>query len=88
MLAKDICVTAAKLISGDRKQQHGPDMKESFQRTANLWSNYLGYKIKAKDVPIMMVLLKVTRAKDGAFNQDDYVDMCGYSAIAGQIDSD
>ena len=88
MKVKEILETAIKLVCKDRKETHGPNMRESFEKTANLWSNYLGYKIKAKDVPIMMVLLKVTRAKDGAFNPDDYVDMCGYSAIAGQIDSD
>ena len=37
MLAKTICATAAKLIDGDRKNEHGPNMRESFQRTANLF---------------------------------------------------
>ena len=33
----------------------------------------------------MMVLLKLARIKNGKFNEDDYVDMCGYSALAGEI---
>ena len=34
-----------------------------------------------------MVLLKIARSQGGAFNLDDFVDMTGYSAIAGQITS-
>ena len=32
-----------------------------------------------------MVLLKVARTQEGQHNIDDYVDACGYSAIAGEI---
>ena len=42
--------------------------------------------ITAKDVAIMMILLKVSRSNQGKkFNLDNFVDMAGYSAIAGEI---
>jgi hypothetical protein len=42
-------------------------------------------KITPKDVAILMVLLKLARTKAGEHNIDDYVDACGYSAIAGEL---
>jgi hypothetical protein len=32
-----------------------------------------------------MVLLKLARTKAGNHNDDDYIDACGYSAIAGEL---
>ena len=32
-----------------------------------------------------MTLLKIARSQGGSFNLDDFVDACGYSAIAGEI---
>jgi len=87
MRADQFCKTAGDLISGKRSDQHGPDLKLAFQRTADLWSAYLGKRIEARDVPMMMVLLKVTRSTEGEYNADDYIDICGYAALAGQIES-
>ena len=33
----------------------------------------------------MMVLLKTARTKTGAYNPDDFIDMAGYSVIAGEL---
>ena len=41
--------------------------------------------IQARDVAILMVLLKVARAKFGHPSMDTYIDMVGYSAIAGEL---
>ena len=83
-IAKNFCDSAGELIIGDRGNSHG-DAKTNFQTIADLWSTYLDVKISASQVPRMMVLLKMARVKSGQFNQDDYVDMCGYSALAGEI---
>ena len=32
-----------------------------------------------------MTLLKLARTQAGKFNLDDYIDACGYAAIAGEI---
>ena len=60
--------------------------------TSQLWSGYLQNKFKstdvsvsAQDVATMMVLLKIARTQAGSHNVDDYVDACGYAAIAGEI---
>ena len=41
--------------------------------------------IRDRDVATMMVLLKIARTQAGSHNVDDYVDACGYAAIAGEI---
>lgn len=39
-------------------------------------------KFDAHDVANMMEILKVARRYNGTFNPDNYVDGCGYSAVA------
>jgi len=84
MKTSQILQTAEKLVSIDRSKTHG-DKKVNHQNIASLWSAYLDYPLTAKDVAILMVLLKLARTKAGNHNDDDYIDACGYSAIAGEL---
>jgi hypothetical protein len=59
---------------------------------AEYWNLFLDDKLKpmanitASDVAIMMILLKISRNNKGSkFNIDNFVDMAGYAAIAGEI---
>jgi hypothetical protein len=87
MKAKETLETAASLVSGDRRETHG-NPKSSFSRTATMWSAYLDCDISAKDVALMMALLKVTRTMAGNHNDDDYVDGAGYMALAAEVSDD
>jgi hypothetical protein len=84
MKAHETLGIASKLISGDRAKKHG-DMFHSHDRIAKFWSVYLGKTIDAHDVACMMALLKIARTQCGETNPDDYVDMAGYAAIAGEL---
>ena len=53
----------------------------NMQRTAELWTAYLGHEITAHDVAMCMVLLKASRAKV-SHHSDNYEDIRGYSEIA------
>jgi|TARA_R100001509_G_C4872481_1_gene217242 hypothetical protein len=53
-----------------------------------LWSVYLDKDITAHDVAMLMLLLKVARTKSPNPTKDTYVDMVGYSAIAGELADD
>jgi len=57
--------------------------KENFDRCAALWSAYRNEAYTAKDVGIMMMLLKIARlvASD---HEDSYVDIAGYAAITAE----
>lgn len=67
---------ASELVNGDRQADYG-DMNDSFTRIAALWTAYLGYHVDKFDVAKMMILLKVSRARNGN-HRDSYVDIVGY----------
>ena len=49
---------------------------------------YLDKDITAHDVAMLMLLLKVARTKSPNPTKDTYIDMVGYSAIAGELADD
>lgn len=90
MNTTEILEKAKKLVSDDREKAHGNKII-NHENIARLWSGYIQNKTKLtinilpEDVANMMVLLKVARTQLGNHNPDDFVDACGYSAIAGEI---
>ena len=80
----EILETSLNLVSGNRNDTHGDKLK-NHQNIADLWSAYLGIEITPMQVATLMVLLKVARTKEGSHNIDDYIDACGYAAIAGDL---
>ena len=89
MNTPEILQTAIDLTSGDRAKTHG-DKVQNHTNIARLWSSYLlnrsdpSAPLSHVDVLLMMVLLKVARTQAGSFNMDDFIDMAGYAAIAGE----
>jgi|TARA_X000001382_G_scaffold26517_2_gene17016 hypothetical protein len=90
MNTTEILETTKNLVSNDRNDKHG-DKLENHQNIARLWTSYIQNKtstdliILPEDVANLMALLKIARTQAGQHNIDDYVDACGYSAIAGEI---
>lgn len=84
MKAEDILMDAANLVSGDRKEQHG-DAAASWQMIADLWSARLGVTVTAPQALWMMTDVKYSRSVYGQHKADDYMDGCGYIALAGQV---
>ena len=84
IITKQLLNKAIEIVSGDRQKEYG-DKVENHDNIAKLWSAYLDVKIEAHDVSVMMILLKIARTKIGTRTKDTYVDMAGYSAIAGEI---
>lgn len=70
---------------GERAEQYGP-VADNFWRVARLWSAYHGGEFTAKDVGVMMLLLKVSRmaAPDGG-TDDTFTDACAYAALANEV---
>ena len=75
---------ANECVMLQREQDYG-DPQSNFTLIANLWSDYLDAEVTAKDVAMMMILLKVARIKNGGGTGDSYVDICGYGACAAEI---
>ena len=84
---KENLKTALKLLEGKREHEYG-NKKENHENIANLWSAYLDHNVSAHDVAILMLLLKIARAKFGNPSDDTYIDMVGYSAIAGELSNE
>ena len=90
MNTTDILEKTKKLVSESRHDKHG-DKVINHENIARLWTGYLQNKFKIalvilpEDVACLMSLLKLARTQAGKFNLDDYIDACGYVAIAGEI---
>lgn len=92
----DILSEAADIIDGERLEQYG-DSSDQLERIADFWSTYLQGRehLNGFDVANMMILLKISRAKAAfdedrvfEFPRDSYVDIAGYSALAGRLADD
>ena len=83
--SKDILQIASDLVNGDRQQQYSHPSKD-FTRVAKMMSG-LGFRfddlstgireIKASDVPLFMVLVKLSREVH-KHKEDNLVDCVGY----------
>lgn len=82
MTAHEILIKAGEIISGERNARYGKP-EDSFTHIAALWGDYLDRDISPRDVAMMMVLLKIARSQHDENYTDNYVDICGYAALAG-----
>lgn len=74
---------AGQLISVDRQAAYGLP-QESMQRICDLWNAYLSQdRLAADDVAVMLALMKIARMT-ASFREDNYIDACGYIAIAAE----
>jgi len=74
---------AQHLVNGERAEAYG-DINESFTRIAGLWSSYTGIQLDKYDVAKMMVLLKISRAKNSN-HRDSFIDVVGYIECIDQL---
>lgn len=82
----DCLEEAGKIVRGSREDTYGP-AERNLSRIAEMWSAYLSVPLTARQVAVMMVLLKASR---DAFKpkHDNMVDICGYAYLADMIDND
>lgn len=69
----------------NRKDSYGAP-EDNFVLIADLWSLYLGFSIRARDVAVLMCLFKIARIKSGVGMDDNFVDICGYASLAGEME--
>lgn len=81
------CLTeAASVVKGERQDSYGP-AERNLSRIAELWSSYLGRNITARNVAVMMILLKAARDAHKS-KHDNMVDICGYAYLADILDKE
>lgn len=86
MKRDEILEAAKRCVSGDREQDYGSP-ENNFQRIADLWSAYSGYPFTSTDVAAMLALLKIARIASGHAKEDNWVDLAGYAACGGEIET-
>ena len=91
MNRKEILEAAQKCVCGDREQDYASP-ENNFNTIANIWADYLSVKveptdIEPKDVAAMLALLKIARIASGHPKEDNCVDLAGYAACGGAIES-
>ena len=98
MTREEILEAARTCVCGKREQDYGKP-EDNFAVIGDLWTVYIRaahkeitdrtepFYFKAKDVGIMMALLKIARIATGS-TPDSFVDLAGYAACAGEIGTD
>lgn len=95
MKREEILSVAARCVCADRQEAYG-DPAVNFEAVAQMWTAYLRARcvspgadvnINPEDVAAMMCLLKIGRIATGAGKADNWVDIAGYAALGGEIES-
>lgn len=86
MKRAEILAAAERCVCGDREQDYGSP-ENNFNIIAQMWSAYSGYEFDAKDVAAMLALVKIARIASGHAKEDNWVDLAGYAACGGEIES-
>jgi hypothetical protein len=93
MTRKEILSAAEECVCTSRQEEYGP-IENNFALIGRLWTEYAKTRcvsigadvcIEPEDVAIMMALLKIGRIASGQVKADNYVDLAGYAACAGEI---
>ena len=84
MNRSDILAQADELITETRHDQHG-DASTQFHRIAGRWGNVLGVDIRAEEVILMMIDLKIVRTLNSPRLADNWRDIIGYAALGAEI---
>lgn len=96
MKREEILAEAQRCVCGDREQDYGSP-ENNFDTVARMWAAYLyampkdanGYRIlEPKDVASMLALLKIARIATGHAKTDNWVDLAGYAACGGEIETE
>lgn len=83
MKRAEILEAVRQCVCGEREQEYGKP-ENNFALVGKLWEAYTGQPFSAKDVAMMLALLKVARIKTGV-KGDSFIDLAGYAACAGEI---
>lgn len=92
MTREEVLTKAKTCVCGDRESDYGSP-EGNFTRIAKLWSVYLDLSeedetaLTPKDVAAMLALLKIARIASGHAKDDNWVDLAGYAACGGELES-
>lgn len=93
--AADFLSLARAAVSGSREQTHGNKhlnmsatglLIEALNNAVALTNNATGTYVPPEIyAPLIMIQVKISRILCGTYNPDDFVDLAGYAAVAGEV---
>lgn len=93
MTRESILERARVCVCGEREQDYGSP-ERNFETIADLWSAYLRgtgliteSELDPHDVAAMLALLKIARISSGHAKDDNWIDLAGYAACGGELQS-
>lgn len=92
MNRKEILEAASKVVHAEDMDHDYGKPENNFETISELWATYLEavfgehLELNARDVAAMMILLKVARVATNE-KADHWVDIAGYAACGGEIDT-
>lgn len=84
--ASDFLHNALKALE-DRAAVRDKDAERSMQKAISAFNALHGTNLTEVQGWQFMIFLKLARASAGKFHADDYTDICGYGALAGECGS-
>jgi hypothetical protein len=82
--AKTILTEAGELVdNGDRQKDYGPP-EQSFRAIADGWGIILKTKIKAEQVALCQIWLKIVR-ESNKHKRDNIIDIAGYARLVERL---
>jgi hypothetical protein len=93
-IPENVLEEAQRIIYGDREMTYGHPSKNLWT-IARLWTAYVNAasdnilgdrEFTAKDVALMMILVKTARLANNDSHRDSVVDICGYAALMERCD--
>lgn len=92
MKRSEVLEKANVCVNGDRESDYGSP-ENNFKTIAELWSSYISASqsfridLEPKDAAAMLALLKIARIASGKKKDDNWIDLAGYAACGGEIQS-
>lgn len=74
---------AQRLVFGDRQADYGHPI-DDFTKTAGMWSAAFGWDVGPEDIPLAMIMVKISREKNRA-KRDNAVDIAGYAGTLAMV---
>lgn len=84
MTPEDVAAFAARLVSEDRKDEYGHPL-DNYERAAQIWSVILGAPVRAEQVPLCMIGMKIAREVHKP-KPDTVIDIIGYALTLHMVE--
>ena len=78
--------TAKQIVTQNREAEYGSP-HENLKCANEFFQVYLKYAM-SPHITDVMVLLKMARVATGRFNEDNYIDVCGYAALSCEMNEE